>query len=61
MLWLGYGLEFDSWKPEKNLSLEVFKKYWNTIAYSKEWLIQNKGVIGVNVSNKITRRKNKQN
>ena len=61
MLWLVYDLEYNSWEPERNLTLEVLKEYWNTIACSKKWLTQNQGVSGFNVSNKITRRKNKQN
>ena len=36
--WLGYGLEHNSWEPEKNLSLEVLKEYWNIVARSEERL-----------------------
>ncbi len=56
--WLGYGLEHNSWEPEKNLSSEVLKEYWDTVARSQERLTQNKGVESVSVPNKINRRSN---
>ena len=56
--WLGYGLEHNPWEPEKKLSLEVLKEYWDTVARSHERLIQNKGVESVSASNKINRRSN---
>ena len=36
--WLGYGSEHKSWELEKNLSLEVFKEYWDTVTRSHERL-----------------------
>ena len=56
--WLGYGLEHNSWEPEKNLSSEVLKEYWDTVARSRERLTQNKGVESVSVPNKVNRRSN---
>ena len=56
--WLGYGLEHNSWEPEKNMSLEVLKEYWDTMTHSQERLIQNKDVESVSVSNKINRKNN---
>jgi hypothetical protein len=56
--WLGYGLEHNSWEPQKNLSSEVLKEYWDTVARSQERLTQNKGVESVSVPNKIKRRSN---
>ena len=54
--WLGYGLEHNSWEPEKNLSLEVLKEYWDTVARSQERLTLKKGVTSVSVSNKKVER-----
>lgn len=54
--WLGYGLEHNSWEPEKNLSLEVLKEYWDTVARSQERLTLKKGVKSVSVSNKKVER-----
>ena len=53
--WLGYGFEHNSWEPEKNLSSEVLKEYWDTVARSQERLTQNKGVESVSVLNKMNR------
>jgi hypothetical protein len=50
--WLGYGLEHNSWKPEKNLNLEVFKEYWDTVACSQTWLTQKEGVESISVPKK---------
>ena len=58
--WLGYGLEHNSWEPEKNLSLEVLKEYWDIVARSEERLAQKKGVTSVSISNKTRKRRNKR-
>ena len=49
---LGYGLEYNFLKLEKNLNLEVLKEYWNTVVHSQEQSTLKKGVKSVNVSNK---------
>ena len=36
------------------------KEYWDTVAHLEEWLTQKKSVIGVSVSNKIRKRRNKK-
>lgn len=33
---LDYGLRHNSWVPKANLSHEVFKKYWDSMAHSSE-------------------------
>jgi hypothetical protein len=36
--WLGYALEHNSWELECNLSVEVLKEYWDSVAKSEDRL-----------------------